>query len=68
LTRDTELVEVDLEGPNATREIVGRVLAVPMAEEETEGEEKVVKGPVMGFVWVCVRLSFLSPSFIPFFP
>lgn len=52
LTRDTELVEVDLEGPRAASEVVNRVLAVPMAEEERDGQEKVVKGPVMGFVWV----------------
>ncbi|GAA5866182.1 hypothetical protein JCM8547_007195 [Rhodosporidiobolus lusitaniae] len=67
LMRDTELVEVDLEGANAMRELVGRVLAVPMAEEETEGEEKVVKGPVMGFVWVSAidqakkKVTLLSP-------
>ena len=58
LTRDTELVEVDLEGPRAASEVVNRILAVPMAEEERDGQEKVVKGPVMGFVWVYVR----SPS------
>lgn len=52
LTRDTELVEVDLEGPRAASEVVNRVLAVPMAEEERDGQDKVVKGPVMGFVWV----------------
>lgn len=52
LTRDTELVEVDLEGPRAASEVVNRILAVPMAEEERDGQEKVVKGPVMGFVWV----------------
>ncbi|GAA6030990.1 hypothetical protein JCM8097_008972 [Rhodosporidiobolus ruineniae] len=67
LTRDTELVEVDLEAPNAKSEVVSRVLAVPMAEEETEGEERVVKGPVMGFVWVSAidqakkKLTLLSP-------
>ncbi|BGP19371.1 Cleavage polyadenylation factor subunit clp1 [Rhodosporidiobolus nylandii] len=66
LTRDTELVEVDLELPTAPREIVNRVLAVPMAEEE-DGEERVVKGPVMGFVWVSAvdqakkKVTLLSP-------
>ncbi|GAA5984474.1 hypothetical protein JCM11641_006994 [Rhodosporidiobolus odoratus] len=66
LTRDTELVEVDLEGPGAAREVVNRILAVPMAEED-EGEEKVVKGPVMGFVWVSAldqakkKITLLSP-------
>lgn len=54
LTRDTELVEVDLEGPKAASEVVNRILAVPMAEEERDGQEKVVSGPVMGFVWVYV--------------
>jgi polyribonucleotide 5'-hydroxyl-kinase len=52
LTRDTELGEVDLAGPRAASEVVNRILAVPMAEEERDGQEKVVKGPVMGFVWV----------------
>ena len=67
LTRDTELVEVDLEGPRAASELVNRVLAVPMADEERDGQDRVVRGPVMGFVWVCVDrppppLSlFLSP-------
>ncbi|GAA5886512.1 hypothetical protein JCM6882_001667 [Rhodosporidiobolus microsporus] len=67
LTRDTELVEVDLEAPGAAREVVNKVLAVPMAEEETEGQEKVVKGPVMGFVWVSAldqakkKITLLSP-------
>ncbi|GAA5921075.1 hypothetical protein JCM3775_004080 [Rhodotorula graminis] len=67
LTRDTELVEVDLEGPRAASEVVNRVLAVPMAEEERDGQEKVVKGPVMGFVWVSAldkdkkKITLLSP-------
>ncbi|BGP02829.1 Cleavage polyadenylation factor subunit clp1 [Rhodotorula toruloides] len=67
LTRDTELVEVDLEGPRAASEVVNRILAVPMAEEERDGQEKVVKGPVMGFVWVSAldkekkKITLLSP-------
>ncbi|POY75897.1 hypothetical protein BMF94_0980 [Rhodotorula taiwanensis] len=67
LTRDTELVEVDLEGPRAASEVVNRVLAVPMAEEERDGQDKVVKGPVMGFVWVSAldkdkkKITLLSP-------
>ncbi|GAA5995629.1 cleavage polyadenylation factor subunit CLP1 [Rhodotorula paludigena] len=67
LTRDTELVEVDLEGPRAANEVVNRILAVPMAEEERDGQEKVVKGPVMGFVWVSAldkekkKITLLSP-------
>ncbi|GAA5838048.1 hypothetical protein JCM11251_006834 [Rhodosporidiobolus azoricus] len=67
LTRDTELVEVDLEATGASREVVNRILAVPMAEEETEGQEKVVRGPVMGFVWVSAldqakkKITLLSP-------
>ncbi|BGP42808.1 Cleavage polyadenylation factor subunit clp1 [Rhodotorula kratochvilovae] len=67
LTKDTELVEVDLEGPRAASEVVNRVLAVPMAEEERDGQEKVVQGPVMGFVWVSAldkekkKITLLSP-------
>ncbi|BGP57748.1 hypothetical protein JCM8202_002401 [Rhodotorula sphaerocarpa] len=67
LTRDTELVEVDLEGPRAASEVVNRILAVPMAEEERDGQDKVVKGPVMGFVWASAldkekkKITLLSP-------
>ncbi|TKA53587.1 hypothetical protein B0A53_03878 [Rhodotorula sp. CCFEE 5036] len=67
LTRDTELVEVDLDGPRAASEVVNRILAVPMAEEERDGQEKVVRGPVMGFVWVSAldkdkkKITLLSP-------
>lgn len=59
LTRDTELVEIDLTGPRASSEVLNRLLAVPQAEEGDEGEEKVVRGPVGGFVWVCVLSSLL---------
>ncbi|GAA6009077.1 hypothetical protein JCM11491_005739 [Sporobolomyces phaffii] len=67
LTRDTELVPIDLTGPRAASEILNRILAVPQAEEGDEGEEKVVKGPVGGFVWVSAldqtkkKLTLLSP-------
>ncbi|GAA5880890.1 hypothetical protein JCM16303_005164 [Sporobolomyces ruberrimus] len=67
LTRDTELVPIDLAGPRATSEVVSRLLAVPQAEEGDEGEEKVVKGPVGGFVWVSAldqtkkKITLLSP-------
>ncbi|GAA5942733.1 cleavage polyadenylation factor subunit CLP1 [Sporobolomyces koalae] len=67
LTRDTELVPIDLSGPRAASEILNRILAVPQAEEGDEGEEKVVKGPVGGFVWVSAldqakkKITLLSP-------
>ncbi|GAA5954171.1 hypothetical protein JCM3765_005311 [Sporobolomyces pararoseus] len=67
LTRDTELVPIDLTGPRAASEILNRLLAVPQAEEGDEGEEKVVKGPVGGFVWVSAldqtkkKITLLSP-------
>ncbi|GAA5878021.1 hypothetical protein JCM1840_001719 [Sporobolomyces johnsonii] len=67
LTRDTELVPVDLTGPRAASEVINRLLAVPQAEEGDEGEEKVVKGPVGGFVWVSAldqakkKITLLSP-------
>ncbi|GAA5899735.1 cleavage polyadenylation factor subunit CLP1 [Sporobolomyces salmoneus] len=67
LTRDTELVPIDLAGPRAASEILNRILAVPQAEEGDEGEEKVVKGPVGGFVWVSAldqakkKITLLSP-------
>ncbi|GAA5960259.1 hypothetical protein JCM21900_002443 [Sporobolomyces salmonicolor] len=67
LTRDTELVPIDLTGPRAASEVLNRLLAVPQAEEGDEGEEKVVQGPVGGFVWVSAldqakkKITLLSP-------
>lgn len=67
LTRDTELVPIDLTGSRAASEVLNRILAVPQAEEGDEGEEKVVKGPVGGFVWVSAldqakkKITLLSP-------
>lgn len=45
---------IDLEGLKASSEILHRILAIPQAADDV-GNEAIVGGPVLGFVYVSVR-------------
>lgn len=45
---------IDLEGLKASSEILHRILAIPQAADDA-GNEAIVGGPVLGFVYVSVR-------------
>lgn len=48
---DTDLVALDLLLPRTTGELINRVLAIPQAADDA-GDEAIVGGPVLGFVYV----------------